>query len=462
MILIGMILPTVNIYAEETDKTVTLVVSGEANSKDEAVKQALRSAIEQTFGTFVSANTEVLNDELIKDEIVTVSTGNITGYKEIDTYQTKDGNYFTTLEATVSIGNLTNFVRSKGISAELATGAFAMNMKIRELNKTNEIKVLENMLLTLEKIANEVNLFDYRLQLSEPYINHKSYSFDAKITFIPNKNLLSFCNILYSTLKSLSLSESDIEDYKKANLPFSYFEITDYKSETGLLNAISDYNTHEKNERLMEEKRKINNLRIRGLTEMANELSNYESRKENERRQRLNRGRNRLTLPSQEPEPLLLALRNKNILKRLVSNLSFILEKNQLRASIEDNLGNFLEFKINKGFNLTDEKGKKEYELYKQFNIEYKSLSKTDFHGIYGFCYRWTSLDCNVDINRLNLYSFNKYLDIVIPKDRWQCTTPEINIILTPKEEYFTKISNIYLVFKPITERHNRKIELSL
>ena len=30
---------------------------------------ALRSAIEQAFGTFVSANTTILNDEVVKDEI---------------------------------------------------------------------------------------------------------------------------------------------------------------------------------------------------------------------------------------------------------------------------------------------------------------------------------------------------------------------------------------------------------
>ena len=51
---------------------MTLVVYGTAESEDEAIKIALRSAIEQAFGTFVSANTEVLNDELVKDEIATM------------------------------------------------------------------------------------------------------------------------------------------------------------------------------------------------------------------------------------------------------------------------------------------------------------------------------------------------------------------------------------------------------
>ena len=45
---------------------VVLVVSGDGNNKEEATNVALRSAIEQTFGTFVSSNTEILNDSLVK------------------------------------------------------------------------------------------------------------------------------------------------------------------------------------------------------------------------------------------------------------------------------------------------------------------------------------------------------------------------------------------------------------
>lgn len=58
-----------------------LVVTGDGNTKENAVQAALRSAIEQAFGTFVSSNTQILNDELVKDEIATVTTGNIKNTK---------------------------------------------------------------------------------------------------------------------------------------------------------------------------------------------------------------------------------------------------------------------------------------------------------------------------------------------------------------------------------------------
>lgn len=52
---------------------VTLVASGKASDSEKAITIALRSAIEQAYGTFVSANTTILNDNLVKDEIVTIS-----------------------------------------------------------------------------------------------------------------------------------------------------------------------------------------------------------------------------------------------------------------------------------------------------------------------------------------------------------------------------------------------------
>ena len=66
----------------QDDKTVTLTVSGSGKTQQEALTSALRNAIEQAFGTFISSNTQILNDNLIKGEIISVSSGNIQEYKE--------------------------------------------------------------------------------------------------------------------------------------------------------------------------------------------------------------------------------------------------------------------------------------------------------------------------------------------------------------------------------------------
>ena len=80
---------------------VTLVTSGEGMTKAEATAAALRSAIEQSFETFVSANTTILDDDIVKDEVATVASGNIKSYKELSCTKDQQGIYTVSVSATV-------------------------------------------------------------------------------------------------------------------------------------------------------------------------------------------------------------------------------------------------------------------------------------------------------------------------------------------------------------------------
>lgn len=113
---------------------VTLVASGKATDSEKATTIALRSAIEQAYGTFVSANTTILNDDLVKDEIVTISNGNIKSYEVLSDVKCEDGQDMVTVKATVCISKLVSYAKSKGASTEFAGATFAQSMKIKELN----------------------------------------------------------------------------------------------------------------------------------------------------------------------------------------------------------------------------------------------------------------------------------------------------------------------------------------
>lgn len=208
----------VSLQAQTPEKTIKLVVSGEAETKEEATKIALRNAIEQAFGTFVSADTEILNDELVKDEIVSISSGNIQSYKEVSSLMNADGTQSVTLEAIVSIGKLVSFAQSKGMSTELAGATFAMNMKIKELNKKNERIALKNLYEQLDLMASNLNLFDYELITGEPYEYASLYAVDLVVNIRPNNNAIEFAKYYIETMMSLSLTESEIKEYQSANL----------------------------------------------------------------------------------------------------------------------------------------------------------------------------------------------------------------------------------------------------
>lgn len=236
------ILNIFQVSAQNKDE-ITLVVSADGATKEEATKTALRSAIEQAYGTFVSANTTILDDDLVKDEIVTISKGNIKNYKEVSSSVLSNNRVFVTLQATVSISKLTSYAQSKGASTEFAGAAFGMNMKMAELNKQNEVSVLRNMTKQLQAMT---NLFDFELELGEPKIDGRVainlkhnkpqavafqhrygkvptedfYVVGGKVKIKYNANTDMFNEIIFNTLQSLSLSQAEIDEMKKAGLKY--------------------------------------------------------------------------------------------------------------------------------------------------------------------------------------------------------------------------------------------------
>lgn len=185
------------------EKTVTLMVSGEASTKEEATTLALRSAIEQAFGTFVSANTRVVNDQLIKDEIVTISNGNILDFKEISTLTLPDGQKSVTVQATVSIGNLTRYANNKGMQTELSGATFLMNKRMEEFNTKNEKRALRNMLEQYARVLPK--MFDLVIEPQEPIVKDNKYDIPCVIKFIANENTIEAKKLWIEALTKLNV-----------------------------------------------------------------------------------------------------------------------------------------------------------------------------------------------------------------------------------------------------------------
>lgn len=182
---------------------VELIVTGEGETKDDATKTALRSAIEQAFGTFVSSNTNILNDELVKDEIVTVSSGNVKKYSILSENEA-NGKWNVTVHTTISIGGLVKYVQSKGAEAELAGAAFAMNVRMKELNRKNQETALRNLETQLKELFSKS--FDYEVEVGEPREGngHHPYYVPIVVTVKANKNAEACYQLYHKTLSALS------------------------------------------------------------------------------------------------------------------------------------------------------------------------------------------------------------------------------------------------------------------
>lgn len=206
--------PTVE---EDYGNTVTLVTSGTGKTKEDATNNALRSALEQAFGTFVSSNTQIVNDELTKDEIVSISSGNIQGYNEISCLETQNGDYAVSVKAVVSIGKLVSFAQSHGASTELDGNKFMKNRNLALLNKKNEKSAVYDLAEKLSIIAKR-GLYDFALEVGDPSGAGNDITVRVKVVATPNENMRSFWTLLDDTFSSLSMSSPESENYQKLGL----------------------------------------------------------------------------------------------------------------------------------------------------------------------------------------------------------------------------------------------------
>lgn len=124
------------VSASHAQSYVELIATGDGATKQAATLSALRSALEQVYGTMVSSNTKILNDELVKDEIVSISTGIVKKYTYMEEKEV-GGKWYVVLKAIVSTQKLVSYAQSKGASAELAGATFAANVRLKNLNEKN-------------------------------------------------------------------------------------------------------------------------------------------------------------------------------------------------------------------------------------------------------------------------------------------------------------------------------------
>ena len=209
---------------------VKLVASGEGMTETEAVHNALRSAIEQTYGVFVSANTDILNDDLVKDEVVTVSSGNIHSYKTLGCVELANGNKSVQVEAVVSVSSLVDFAKAKGATCEFAGAVFGANLKMVNLNKENAEKALEHLYEQLNAIAS--NMYDYELNVGEPKVDG---NIEITVLVKANENYKQFTDIVYNTLTSLS--SNNVGQLDAMNVKYTKAAID--KSESTSMSAMS-------------------------------------------------------------------------------------------------------------------------------------------------------------------------------------------------------------------------------
>lgn len=197
-ILIIIIYSTV-LYAEDTNisKNYYIITSGSGASRDEAIKIALREAVERVIGVFVYTTTSVDKFKLVKDEILTTTRGSVQDYDILKEEQS-DKIYFITLKVHVKADEIKDKInRSKNaITYDNALKDYSLIQNKRE----KLLKYIE-----LLKSINERPLMD---RYSVDYSGYEVMNIKLKQTTIKLKAHLAinpfYWDIYYKILDLIS------------------------------------------------------------------------------------------------------------------------------------------------------------------------------------------------------------------------------------------------------------------
>ena len=220
------VLATTNTFSQTASKEVSITASGSGKTLEDAKQAALRSATEQAFGAFISSKTEMFNDQVVADQMASVSSGNIKSFSILNESQLPDGSWGVTLKALVSLDKLTSFVEAKGIAIEIKGGMFAINIKQQSLNELGEVKAVSEMVGLLHEPM-QVS-FDYVIKSSDPKsldADNKNWEIPLMVTATTNKNIDFCANYCIKTLAALSLSSEEVASYKSLNKAVYPFDI---------------------------------------------------------------------------------------------------------------------------------------------------------------------------------------------------------------------------------------------
>jgi len=111
-----------SIQAEEPERMEKIVASGIGVDADKARQNAIRNALEQAIGAYISSDTIVQNGEVLKDQVLSFSGGYVKETKIISQEKTDDGLFAMKIEALVVSSKLKRKLESLNIATKKVEG----------------------------------------------------------------------------------------------------------------------------------------------------------------------------------------------------------------------------------------------------------------------------------------------------------------------------------------------------
>jgi len=188
-----------------------IIADGYGLSPDEALQNALQNAVEQAAGAYVSSVTEIINDEVVRDELLSLSHGFIKEYRKLAESKF-DNDYKVAVAAVIVEKQMIKSLEASGVKVTYRAGGMVNDLMAWDKMKENEFNMAK-ALFDVHQMKNYGIIWDYNLYMGDARRSGTEYAINGILSVRTNANYsIEFYN-LKRILSELAL-ESEEMKYK--------------------------------------------------------------------------------------------------------------------------------------------------------------------------------------------------------------------------------------------------------
>ena len=226
-----------NSKGDSKDKFITnkgekkIIASGFGANPDQALQKALRNAVEEAVGSYISSNTLIENDDLIEDKILSLSRGFIKDFRTLSTEKI-DGETKVTVAAIVTGDQVIETLKSSGVEVKIKGNLLFSQFSDFQRQMDDEAKLVGSLFSEVPKNS----IVDYNISYAQPVqLENPTNSYKIKLTISANinKNYTILMQNIKNVLDAIALDYTDIKIDKKSVKTFSESELGENRTIPG-------------------------------------------------------------------------------------------------------------------------------------------------------------------------------------------------------------------------------------
>jgi hypothetical protein len=223
--LISVLFVSASLYAQSDEEMIALealegekkiVADGYGATPEDALEAALQNAVEQAAGSYVSSMTEIENDEIVKEEVLSLSHGFIKEHRKLSESNFGD-EYKVVVAAIIVEKQMIKSLEASGVKVQYQTAGLVSDLKAWDKMKEDEFKMAK-ALFDVHQMKNYGIIWNYMLRMEEPMRSGNQYTVKGTVTANTNTNYTTEFMNLKRILSELALETEEM----KYQIPVSH------------------------------------------------------------------------------------------------------------------------------------------------------------------------------------------------------------------------------------------------